>query len=196
MRLKIGTVAFFCLTFVSSTALAYNRDYQQSCAGLPGCTIQSYAARSTAPENWVLGVNSDWLDEAAHLGGYLAIRGVSAERWYLEFGALAQRLPRKNQYRPDQTRYFMSVRVGMDTPISPYIAVGLNPLQVIFDQLINDEESYRFDVHAQLGLSFQAADALRLDLYGSFFAIDKYQAYREVHTQYYNSVGVRLNLLF
>ncbi|WP_217513174.1 hypothetical protein [Vibrio metschnikovii] len=167
MHLKLLTAGLLCLLCVSTKAEA----------------------------NWVFGLNSDLIDETTNLGGYTAIRGVSAERWYIELGGLAQRLPRKNQQNA-QTRYFMSVRIGKDMPISPYIGIGINPLQLIFDQLINDEENYRFDMHGQLGLSLQTTDTLRLDLYGAFYAIDKYQSFREVNTQYYHGLGLRLNLLF
>lgn len=151
---------------------------------------------------WVIGVQTEWMDAAPYMGQYLAVQAMQTG-YYTEIGVFAQRLPRDGDDMPDKTRYFMSVRFGMDNTVSPYAKLGFNPLQ-----LINDSDELRLDLHAEGGVSWQLPQFLRLDFYGAVHSFEYRTPYDPnlntvdrawqptFQRQNHLAVGVRVNLVF
>ncbi|MCC5824529.1 hypothetical protein [Alkalimonas sp.] len=175
----------------------------QSDAITPYYQRRSPSSRNKDRFHWVIGVHSDWIDDAPYPGVYLAAQARFSD-YFTEIGVLGQRLPRDGADVQGKTRYFMTVRFTMNQPISPYGMIGANPLQWLFDS-----GDMRLDLHAQAGLSWQDPSAmLRVDAYGAMYSFETRRPYDPTETWFDQerrgnferttewALGLRLSLMF
>ncbi|MCH8538458.1 MAG: hypothetical protein LAT66_11910 [Alkalimonas sp.] len=165
-------------------------------------SYQTYTSARSSRFGWVIAAQTEWMDAAPYTGLYLAAQAMQAG-YYTEIGVFGQRLPRDGDGMPDKTRYFMSVRFGMDSTISPYAKLGFNPLH-----LFNDSDEMRLDMHAQAGISWQLPQLFRLDLYGAVHSLEYRRPYdpnlhafdRGMQSSFQRqnqfAAGVRINMVF
>lgn len=174
--------------------------------------LTSVALPVQANSSQVLGFFAESSGDLRATGVAIAWRPSDNSPYYADVGLSYQKLQLRDtpaEYRRDQiSPFFVTGRVGIKAPVSPYFQVGVDMAHFV-KSLFEEYGDSCCNVSAQLGVTLLADLPVQIDLYGTWYSVkystgysqERYQDDRWQSRDEYKrfsplGLGVRLSLLF